>query len=65
MGDVNNIIYKIITKQYDFCCLCYNTLMEKIVYFDDEVIYYDNYEHYTFKISEILSCVLGEEVSDT
>lgn len=63
MGDVNNFIYKLIKKQYDFCSLCFNTLMEKIVYFDDEVIYYENCVHYSFKISEILSCVLGEEVS--
>ncbi|KAM3968944.1 uncharacterized protein ACR2FA_002407 [Aphomia sociella] len=62
MTPLNNIIFKILSKSSDFCCLCFDTIHDEAISPDDEVVININKIQNSLSMSDVLSSVIGEQI---
>lgn len=59
---LNHVLRKILSRSSDFCCLCFETINDKAISPDNEVIINVNQTQNNLLMSDVLLTVLGNEV---
>lgn len=59
MSTINTLLYNILLKNHDFCCICLKTIERDPTTIEDELVLNEN----LLKIRDVLSLVIGYDVS--
>lgn len=63
MAALTQVLQSVLTRKYKFCCLCLKVITENTVNIHDEVILKEDDNESPIKIFDVLTDILGFDVS--